>query len=75
MYHDKYFHNNITVSILAYCDNRTDDNTVDYRATYVYVVSIIYDNTVDTTNTKSLSAMQCSGCNFKTVQNHLHPVY
>ena len=45
IYRGKYFHDNITVSILAYRGNRADDNTVD------------------TTNIKSLSAMQCSGCN------------
>ena len=46
-YRHKYFHDNITVSILAYRDNHANDNTVD------------------ATCTKSLSAMQCSGCNLK----------
>ena len=47
IYRDKYFQDNITVSILAYRDNRANDNTVD------------------TVGTKSLSALQCSGCNLK----------
>ena len=47
VYRDKYFHNNIAVSILAYHDNHENDNTID------------------TITTKSLPAMQCSGCNLK----------
>ena len=33
IYHDKYFHDNITVSIFAYRDNRANDNTVDTIST------------------------------------------
>ena len=32
-YHDKYFHDDIIVSILAYCDNRANDNTIDIMST------------------------------------------
>ena len=50
-YRDKYIHDNIIMSILAYRDNRANNNTA---------------TTVDTTSTKSLSAIQCSICNLKT---------
>ena len=33
IYHDKYFHDNITLSILAYRDNHANDNTVDTIST------------------------------------------
>ena len=50
-YHDKYIHDNITASILAYRNNHANDSTA---------------TTIDTASTKPLSAMQCSRCNLKT---------
>ena len=49
-YRNKYIHDNITTSLLAYRDNRANDNTA---------------TSVDTACTKPLSAMQRSRYNFK----------
>ena len=45
MYRDKYFHNNITVSILAHCDIRANDNAVDTISTNHYLLCNVVDAT------------------------------
>ena len=51
-YCDKYIHDNIIASILAYCDNCANNTPT----------------TIDTVSTKPQSVMQCSRCNFKNLK-------
>ena len=45
IYRDKYFQGNITVSILAYHDNRVNDNTIHTKVQNHYLLYSIVDAT------------------------------